>query len=126
MSYEEAILQKHKFEHQIRNYLKECRRCDRQELELVMARLLDAIQASTDPHVIIDAKFKGSLTKMVFNERLGGQKKLFGSFFVGVHWSVLPKWRFDYPLPMNASTLDEITKKYSNGMRLHGNQSESD
>ena len=127
MSYEEVIRQKHRFEAavrlfegQIRGFLRECRKLDREQLELVMARLLDRIQLTNDPKEILDAKFKGSLAKMVLDERLGGQEKPFGSFFKSVHWSELPVWGFNYPCPLTESAIDDFTKKYSNGMRLLG------
>lgn len=92
MSFEEEIRRKHRyeagvrqFEGQILDFLSACRIYDREALELIMARLLDRIQASSDPEVIIDAKFKGSLTKMVFDDRLRGQERSRRPFF----WAAL-------------------------------------
>lgn len=126
MSFEEEIRRKHRyeagvrqFERQILEFLSACRIYDREALELIMARLLDRIQASSDPEVIIDAKFKGSLTKMVFDDRLRGQERSRRPFF-GPHyyWDDMPGWNFDYPDPLTESSLDDYTKKYSDGIRL--------
>jgi hypothetical protein len=126
MSYEEEVRRKHEFEaavrlfeYQIGAFIKQCKRYEREGLELAMARLLDNIQKTTDLEVIIDAKFKISLTKTVLDERIRGQKKSFGSFFA-IHWSDLAAWRFTYPCPLTESSLDDFTVKYSNGIRLLG------
>lgn len=124
MSYEEEIRKKHRqeqrvltFEGQVQRFLKNCRKYRRQELELLMARLLDRIQETTDQEKVIDYKFKGSLTKMVFDERVRGQKKS-TSFWGPVPFSEAVSSRFSYPYPLTESSLNDLRKKYSSGAKL--------
>jgi hypothetical protein len=123
MSYEKQVREQHKyeakvlaFEREVKLFIKRCNRLQREELELMMARLLDKIKSQSDQKKILHARFVGSLVKMVYDERMRGvPRSLF--FNPLAHWSTIPLG-FTYPDPLDDASLDDLTNRYCGGVKL--------
>jgi hypothetical protein len=110
---EQTIRKIQRFKNQINNFNKRCSKLSKDELEIIMARLVDFIQEYESEMEILDMKFKGILVKKYYELRLQGivpnklqrfQVNLDGVEF---HINFLANYSFAYPVLPNENAITE-------------------
>lgn len=114
MSMEQVIRNIHSFRAQINDYIKKASPLNRNEIEILMARLSDLMETGPTTESILDKKFKGLLAKPIYDARLSGREPSFGQRFVfradttpDSRISFLAKYRFTYPFPLREENIVE-------------------
>ena len=119
MSMEDLVRERHALEDKIRAFIasieqfrKDARRMELRDLEIAMAKLVDAIDQATDESKRLDFCFKGILAKSVYDaSRVHGPVKL--GFFAGLSAGPAPwpesivQWYFGYPFPLSEERINE-------------------
>lgn len=113
MGMEDTIRKIHRFKNQISAFNKRCLKLNKDELEIIMARLVDMMDGDKTELNILDKKFKGILVKKVHDLRIQGivPNKLlhFQVSFDGIELAItfLSHYKFAYPAPLHENTINE-------------------
>ena len=113
MGMEDTIRKIHRFKNQINDFNRRASGLIGDELEIVMARLVDMMEEDKSELNILDKKFKGMLVKKVHELRLQGivpNKFIrFKVSFDGIEFALtfLSHYKFAYPAPLHENTITE-------------------
>lgn len=121
MTMEKLIRERHELEDRVRRfvgqvqqYRREASLMDVRSLEILMAKLVDLINASSNEQNRIDFQFKGLLLKQEYDAKLNSIPVKRG-FFRRAFDPTLPMktmihWNFKYPLTLTESSINEWSR----------------